>query len=173
MNVYSEAGHTSFKVFLPSLGEVLPATPPAPVAEIPLGAGETILVVEDEPSIREIAGALLEQNGYRVLTAEDGPSALALFAQHGAGIHLVLTDMAMPFLDGPTLVRTLRRMDPRIKIMVSTGRDEDCRSAEMKSLRVEACLPKPYTRHQLLATIHEILAPSPRPAHAPDSHSHR
>ena len=162
VNVTSEPGHTCFKIFLPSLGEVLRDLPPPPTPDLPLGTGQTILIVDDEPAIREIAAALLGQQGYKVLVAEDGPAALALFARASSAIHLVLTDMAMPYLDGPTLIRTLRRMDPRIKIMVSTGRAEDCRSAELKSLRVEGCLAKPYTRQQLLALIHQILSGSSR-----------
>lgn len=157
MNVHSEAGHTSFKVFLPALGEAQDAGSAAIETDIPLGHGETILVVDDEPGIIEIARALLVKNGYQVLTADDGPSGLAVFAQNIGRIHLVLTDMVMPFMEGLVLVRALRRIDPAVRIMVSTGRDEDCRTEELKSLHVQACLTKPYTRRTLLTTIHEIL----------------
>ncbi|MEO5722621.1 MAG: response regulator [Chthoniobacterales bacterium] len=92
--------------------------------------------------------------------------------QHGPEIQLILTDMAMPFIDGPTLVRTLRRMNPQIRILISTGRYDDCRSAELKGLHVEACLPQPYTRQQLLASIHQTLR-DPAPRYESDPHPYR
>jgi CheY-like chemotaxis protein len=161
INVCSKVGRTSFKIFLPALAEESAALAAQSEAESPSGNGETILVVDDEPGIRVIAEALLVRHGYKVLTAEDGPSALALFARHSSEIQLVLTDMAMPFIDGFSLARTVRRMNPQIKVIVSTGRDEDCRTAGLKTLRIQACLTKPYTRAKLLGTIEKVLSETP------------
>ena len=158
INVYSEVGRTSFKIFLPALAGESGVVAAKSEAEVPSGNGETILVVDDEPGIRVIAEALLVKHGYNVLTAEDGPSALAIFARHSSEIQLVMTDMAMPFMDGFSLVRTVRRMNPQIKVIVSTGGDEDCRTAELETLRIQACLTKPYTRAKLLGTIEEVLS---------------
>jgi len=159
VNVYSEPGHTTFKVFLPaSAGATFGAAVTEPQL-LPSGRGETILVVDDEPSIREAANTLLGRCGYKVMLAEDGVAALALFTQHSAEIDVVLTDMVMPFMDGLTLIRTLRRLSSDTRIIVSTGRDEDCRSADMNALRLEACLMKPYTREKLLMTLEEVLQP--------------
>ncbi len=155
INVYSEPGHTSFKVFLPTRGAGLAAVDSRETAKLPDGRGQTILVVDDEPTVREAAQSLLRRCGYNVLEAEDGVTALAIFARN-TEIDLVLTDMVMPFMDGFTLIRTLRKLNPKTRILVSTGRDESCRSAEMAELGVDACLLKPYTRETLLVTLGEV-----------------
>ncbi len=156
MNVYSEPGHTSFKVFLPARGGGTLAVASTDVLTLPAGRGETILLVDDEPTVREAAQSLLLRYGYNVLVAEDGIAALALFARNAAEIDLVVTDMVMPFMDGLTLIRTLRRLNPKTKILVSTGRDEACRSPEMEALAVNACLVKPYTREKFLLALAEV-----------------
>jgi PAS domain S-box-containing protein len=165
MHVCSEAGHTSFKVFFPAVqgADFAPETP-SPV-DIPTGKGQTILVVDDEIGIREVAQAVLIKHGYKVLVAEDGPTALALLARHSSEIQVMLTDMVMPFMDGVTLVRTVRRMEPDIKVLLSAGRDEDCRTAEVDVLHVNSCLTKPYTRETLLLMVDQVLNTSaPLPA---------
>ena len=156
MNVYSEPGHTCFKVFLPARGGGTLELAANDSQSLPPGRGETILVVDDEPTVREAAESLLVRDGYKVLVAEDGIAALALFARKASEIDLVVTDMVMPFMDGLTLIRTLRRLNPKTKILVSTGRDEACRSPEMQALAVDACLVKPYTREKFLLTLAEV-----------------
>ena len=79
-------------------------------------------MVDDEPSIREVAQLILESHGYKVLVAEDGPEALALFAQQAGKVAAVVTDLAMPLMNGLMLVRALRRIEPGLKIIISTGR---------------------------------------------------
>ncbi len=158
VNVYSKPGETIFKIFLPAAASgTMPAAAQGATAP-PLGDGEMILVVDDELGIREIASAVLNRYGYQVVVAEDGPSALALFAASPDKFKVVLTDMVMPFLDGMTLVRTLRKMQPGIKAIISTGREEDCRPEEFKALGIQAYLSKPYTRDQLLEVLHHVLA---------------
>lgn len=159
MHVNSEAGHTSFKVFLPAAqGDECSLPAPSP-DNIPTGKGQTILIVDDETGIREIAQAVLVKHGYKVLVAEDGPAALALLARHSGEVEVMLTDMVMPFMDGPTLARTVRRMEPDIRVILSTGRDEDSRSAEVAGLELEGCLTKPYTRGTLLLLLDHVLNP--------------
>jgi PAS domain S-box-containing protein len=165
MHVYSEAGHTSFKVFLPAaqVDDFSPETP-SPV-DIPTGKGQMILVVDDEIGIREVAQAVLVKHGYKVLVAEDGPAALALLARYSSEIQVMLTDMVMPFMDGLTLVRTVRKMEPDIKVILSTGRSEDSHALEVALLHVNGCLTKPYTRETLLLMLDQVLNTSaPLPA---------
>jgi PAS domain S-box-containing protein len=159
LNVYSEPGHTSFKVFLPANNAIGSASAAATAnsACVPKGRGEKILVVDDEPYIRAAAETLLERWGYTPLLAEDGISALALFAQHPTEIDLVLTDLVMPVMDGFMLVRALRKLNPEQKIILSTGRDEDMESPEIRSLGLNACLMKPHSREKLLSTLEETL----------------
>ncbi len=157
VNVYSEPGHTNFKVFLPVAGDGAVGDEPSESLLPPSGHGETILVVDDEPAIREAAESLLVTCGYRVLVADDGISALVIFAQRSKEIDLVLTDMVMPFMDGLMLGRTLRKLKPEIRIILSSGRDANCTVNDRNPLRFEACLMKPYTREKLLTTLDEVL----------------
>src|SRR3982074_2275869 len=87
------------------------------------GNGEQLLVVDDEANILQITKMIFEKHNYRVLSASDGPEALALFAQQIGSIGGVLTDIAMPYMDGVALVRALKKMKSDIPIIASTGQD--------------------------------------------------
>jgi len=159
VNVYSEPGKGStFKVYLPACAEQEQSFK-APVVEEASyrGKGELVLVVEDELEIRCITETILKLSGYRVLTAGDGTEALAIYAQQGEEIGLVLTDVMMPHFDGTALTRTLKKMNPAVKIVASSGNGNDVRVAELRLLQPEAILIKPYTKEQLLKTLHEAL----------------
>lgn len=157
LNVDSTSKGTTFRVLLPAAAGAHQASAAADLGDLPRGQGETILVVDDEPVIREVAQALLAQSGYTVLTADDGPAALAIFARHHAEIRLVMTDLAMPLMNGMTLARALRKMDASTKIILSTGRDEDRHPAEAKSIGIGALLAKPYSQEKLLCTLDRLL----------------
>ncbi|MGH8164289.1 MAG: ATP-binding protein, partial [Rhodanobacteraceae bacterium] len=161
INVYSEPGHTSFKVFLPASNAIPDKIESAESRPLPQGHGERILVVDDEPSIRTAAQTLLEGCGYHPLLAEDGVSALALYAQSPKQFDLVLTDLVMPLMDGAMLIRALRKLNPEQKVVISTGRDEEVQSPHVKSLNVEACLLKPHSRDKLLRTLDDALRSAP------------
>ncbi len=157
LKLESRPGRTSFQVFLPAKE---PVAAPALAAEepaVPAGRGQTILVVDDEPTIREVAQIILESNGYNVLLAEDGTEALALFAQQAGHIAAVVTDLAMPLMNGLMLVRALHRIEPGLKIIISTGRNDEAQEAEIVELKVDACLLKPFTSRQLLLKLGQVL----------------
>ena len=116
-----------------------------------------ILVADDEENIREITRATLEKFGYQVLTANDGTDALALYAQNGAEIALVLTDMAMPFMDGAATIRALRKLNPNLKIIAASGLMNTEQTTEIQTLNINAFLAKPYTAEKLLTSIAKIL----------------
>lgn len=158
VQVTSEPGQTRFEIFLPvatSTGAVALATG---TEEAPEGRGQTILLVDDEADVRRIAEAILTRNGYHVLLASNGPEALALMTQH-SGINLVLTDLAMPIMNGFVLVRAVRKIEPEMKIILSTGRANDFDAAEVARLQINDTLPKPYTQNNLLLKIASVLAP--------------
>ena len=157
VNVYTGASGTTFRVLLPAAPGARPPAELEAQAEIPTGHGETILLIDDESAIREVAKAVLSQSGYNVLTADDGPSALAIFAQQSKEIATVLTDSEMPIMSGLMLARTLRKMDSETKIILSTARDSDYSEAELSNVGVQACLNKPYTRETLLRTVDRVL----------------
>ncbi|MGB7922852.1 MAG: response regulator, partial [Pyrinomonadaceae bacterium] len=158
INVYSETGQgTQFMVYLPAL-----ETPAAERAEkigpeLPVGHGEVILVVDDEESIRQITKGTLETFDYKVLVANDGTEALALYAEHRNEIKVVLTDMMMPFMDGPATIRALKKLNPQVKIIAASGLAANEKSAEAASAGVRMFLPKPYTAEKLLKALAEIL----------------
>jgi CheY-like chemotaxis protein len=92
-----------------------------------------------------------------VLTANDGAEAIALFAQHRDSVRLVITDMMMPFMDGPSTIRALRKLAPELKIIATSGLKADGRASESAQLGVATFLSKPYTAAALLKTVSEEL----------------
>jgi len=162
MNVESELGQgTTFRVYLPSdptLQNV--ATTPACPAALPRGAGELVLVVDDEASIREVTQQTLEAFGYRVITANDGAEATALYAQRATEIALVLTDMLMPVMDGATTIVVLRRINPAVRIIAASGSDSGNNLACALNAGASNFLPKPFTAETLLQLVREALNPS-------------
>jgi PAS domain S-box-containing protein len=157
VKVYSEVGRgTQFKVYLPE-AEVDQITPVEDL-ELPTGKGELILVVDDEAAIRDITKTSLETYNYRTLTASDGIEAIALYAEHRQEISVVLTDMMMPSMDGATTIRTLRKIEPHVKIVAVSGLVSNDKLAQVASIGVKTFLPKPYTTKELLTTLHEVLS---------------
>ena len=159
VHVQSEPGHgTTFQVFLPAVpGAEAEARAPAESAA-PSGHGELVLVVDDEEAIRSVTELLLRQAGYQVLTAADGTEAMALYAGRRHEIKAVLTDSVMPHFDGLALARALKRIDPEVRIVATSGRWEDGREAAFHELGVRAFLTKPYHADKLLSTLHDALA---------------
>ncbi len=117
-----------------------------------------ILVVEDEDDVREVTCAVLEARGYRVLAAADGAEGVALLADRQGRVALCLVDMGLPLMDGRSTVRALRRIDPAVKIVVSSGAGRGPASLEAGEDAGEAFLAKPYDAETLLRVIREVLA---------------
>lgn len=153
INVYSEPGRgTQFKVYLPA-AETPFTVQASKSTALALGRGELILVVDDEIAIREITKGTLEAYGYRALTAADGTEAVALYAQHRDEIKVVLTDLMMPYMDGPVTIRALQKLNPKIKIIASSGLAESGRAIA----GVKMFLPKPYTAERLLKALADVI----------------
>jgi two-component system, cell cycle sensor histidine kinase and response regulator CckA len=159
MTVDSEVGHgTTFRVYLPAKAGELQKVEETPDAIYPRAQGELLLLVDDEKPILQTAQSLLEGHGYRVLTASESTEALAIFAIRKDEIKLVLTDLAMPLMDGITLIRTLQKMKPGVRVIASTGRGgQEEHAHQLEELNVPACLMKPYSRNKLLKTLHDVL----------------
>lgn len=118
-------------------------------------------MVDDEPPIRDALVHTLTGNGYRVYTAEDGSDALALYFQRRGEIAVVLTDLSMAQMDGVTLVRSLRKLDPQVRVIVSSGHMQKENVVVLEGLGVKTFLDKPYTADKLLRAIQTILLPAP------------
>jgi CheY-like chemotaxis protein len=113
---------------------------------------ETILLVEDEPAVRQLFALALTRAGYQVYEARNGQEALKLFDQHGESIDLLLTDMRMPFMGGAELARQLRSRRRTLKLLCISG------YAGGSELEFSGdFLAKPFSRDQLLAKIREVL----------------
>ena len=159
LSVESELGHgTNFKVYFPARIDSLGPVTETKTAVVPPAKGELLLIVDDEQAILQVARELLEAHGYQVLTAGDATEALAIFAQRKDEIELVLTDLAMPLMDGLALIRTLQKMKPGVCVIASTGQGSPGQGAyELPGLNVCACLAKPYNKETLLKTLHDAL----------------
>lgn len=121
-----------------------------------LGGGELVLVVDDEPSIREITKRTLELNNYRVITATDGAEGIARYAENKDSVSLVLTDMMMPVMDGNALIVALRNINPDVKIIASSGLIEKPKLSG-EGQPVNGFIEKPYTADNLLSLISSVL----------------
>lgn len=159
ISVYSEVGKgTTFKVFLPA--KVADQSSPAQTVETETlkGGGELVLVVDDEPNIVQVTQMVLENHNYRVVSAADGPEALAIFAQQTDSIALVLTDMMLPYMDGVSLIRAMKKLKPDTLFIASTGHGEQTRAGELETLGVREFLTKPYDTASLLNALRDTLA---------------
>ncbi|NNE64985.1 MAG: PAS domain S-box protein [Pyrinomonadaceae bacterium] len=144
---------STFEVYIPvSPGSII-EEPKVAEIESEEGGGELILVVDDEENIRKVTEAALKKNGYSVLTAADGTEALAVFTRNPE-IALVLTDMAMPYLDGSSMIRALRNLDSNVRVITMSGlSDSEGKLATISEFH----LHKPFTSETLMAQISEVL----------------
>ena len=122
IQVHSQPGRgTEFKVYLPA-SEAAEAQPANEANQpLPQGGGELVLVVDDEKSVRQVTRKLLERNGYRVIEAAEGAEGITQYVAHQKEVQVVLTDLAMPVMDGPAFIRVLRRLNPQVRIIAMTG----------------------------------------------------
>jgi PAS domain S-box-containing protein len=157
--VTSERGKGSrFDVYLPAdVSSQAPAEAASARADLLLGRGELVLVVDDEEAIRKVTRRTLERYGYRVLLAAHGADAVALYAANAGAIAAVLTDMSMPIMDGPTTIVALQAIDPSVRIIGSTGLDSDGKAAKARALGVTHWVPKPYTAELLLQMLRAVI----------------
>jgi PAS domain S-box-containing protein len=142
---------TAFRLHWPAAGA--PAAARVPDA----GAGATVLLAEDDPSVRRLARLTLERRGYRVLEAEDGEAAVALFERHRADVALAVLDLSMPRRDGLSTLEALRAMAPELPAVVMTGRVEPLLDEATRPARV-GVLAKPFGPDELAERVSSALA---------------
>jgi PAS domain S-box-containing protein len=162
ISVYSEIGNgTTFKIFLPATITEESSGKSEISPKMSDGNGELVLIVDDEPGILRVTKMILEDHNYRVLEANDGPEALALFAQQMNSVNIILTDIMMPYMDGVMLIRAIKKMKATMKFIASTGQGEEARLPELETLHVTNFLTKPYDTERLLKTLHDTLTFKP------------
>ncbi len=154
-----EIGST-FEVYVPALPEAQGGIETNDERPHFAGHGQAILLVDDEPAILNMAQKILKASGYDVLTARDGSEAISLFVQGQGKIKLVISDIVMPSMDGVTLMGLIKKIDPGVKLIASSGFKEGVgasKLAQWERLGVNRLLEKPYTVDRLLATITDVL----------------
>ena len=159
--VYSEPGRgTSFKIYLPRIEETaVPAGRDGKSeTQIPQCGSETILLVEDEKGVRELAREYLASSGYTVIEAEDGHTALELAAMHVGQIHLLLTDVVMPGISGRELAERVSQIRPGIKIIYMSGYTDQAVVHHGILQNDAVLLQKPFTLMTLAGKLREMLA---------------
>ena len=152
---------TTFEIYLPQAVETPAKAEPEEKAQPTPRGSETVLVVEDEAGVRELACQFLRVKGYSVLEAEGGPAALELVRSHSGVIHLLLTDMVMPKMNGAELAEHLVTRRPGIRIAFMSGYSEFSRGDLGKGFPEAPVLQKPFSPATLVEIVREALA---RPA---------
>ncbi|MGC3989924.1 MAG: PAS domain S-box protein [Chthoniobacteraceae bacterium] len=159
VTVRSKVGFgTTFRVYLPSS---MPTTAKAwpqvsPALQIS-GKGQLVLVVDDEPSLLLVTSRSLEHAGFRVLSARDGAEAIRIVTRHGNEIELMLTDMMMPGMEGPSLIREIKKVAPHLVIVGASGGGSRQYESDALAAGAVCFLHKPYSTAKLLQTFHEVL----------------
>ena len=160
ISCYSEVGHgTAFKIYLPIMRRTLPAPAETVVANSPAGGGETIMVVDDESSLRRLGEAILSRAGYRVVTAPDGETALELLASLQPRPELIVLDLSMPGMGGEGCLTQVTRDYADVKVLVATGFSANLTREKLMALGAVGVIGKPYTVNDILQKIRRVLHP--------------
>ncbi|BAY98253.1 multi-sensor hybrid histidine kinase [Tolypothrix tenuis PCC 7101] len=154
VQVLSQEGKgTKFKVYLPAIEAAI--NEQASAVTIPTGNQELVMIVDDEVMVQLATKTTLEQANYRTLVASDGLEAIAIYVQNQQEINLVLIDIMMPSLDGFTAIRTLKKLNPQLKIIATSGLPTQSREA--LAAGAQEFLAKPYTAADLLSTLSSLI----------------
>jgi CheY-like chemotaxis protein len=158
VSVQSEPGKGStFTIYLPTI-EAEPEAPAPDLAMNGVSSGtETILVVEDEETLLELASDFLKKSGYRVLSARDGMTAVQIARSFEGPIHLLLTDVILPKLNGPALARHIADFHPETQILFMTGHTESDGTLHGSVPKESEFLQKPFHRDTLNRKVRQVL----------------
>jgi len=148
---------TTFRIYLPRLDEKPEPAAHDPQDPVPGCGNETLLVAEDEPMVRKLACDILTRHGYRVLEAQDSEDALRLAREHGGSIHLLLTDVIMPHMNGKELYRHLRVLRPNTRVLFMSGYIDDVIAQHGVLNPGIQFLQKPFSMQVLTQKIRQVL----------------
>lgn len=159
IKVYSDVGRgTTMKVLFPAITQ--PSEPPLnPAAPKNPALRGTVLVVDDEPTVRNLVQRIMEKRGFRVLLAENGLKAIELFREHRDQVAIVLLDMTMPSMTGEEVFRELKRIDPNVRVVLSSGYNEEDATSRFAGTGLTGFLQKPYSPAALWQTLEDALYP--------------
>ncbi len=163
--VYSEPGKgTTFKIYFPRVAEIVESPVQVAAAVEPVAAEpgtETILLVEDEANLRYLARQFLEKQGYRVIEAADGAVAMQIAVAHEGVIHLLLTDVIMPGMNGRELAQRISEIRPNTKVLYMSGYTENVIGHDGTLEAGVRLLQKPFTLRDLKIRVREVLDATP------------
>lgn len=161
ITVYSEAGAGAcFSLFFPAnISEAVPPVADTP-RDGPAGAGQTVLIVDDEQLVLDATRAVLQSGGYRALTAMNGADALETLRHDGQDVKAVILDMMMPGMDGAEVLRELVKLRPDLPVIAASGLRGHSRMQEIMALGARGFLHKPYTDEQLFQALGTVLQPA-------------
>ncbi len=151
---------TTFRIYLPRVEDAEDPQNPVPVAKSAKGGSETVLLVEDEESVRELVRETLESKGYKVLEAEQGDAALKVAATHSGRIDILISDVVMPGMSGRDLAKRLSEMHPHLKILYVSGYMEEAIIHQGILETGTAFLQKPFTLQALSRKVRDVLHPA-------------
>ena len=140
---------SEFRVYLPESAKTIKEASNVP-KEPKKGKGETILVVDDEKEIRNLLKRILENTGYKVLTASNGEEALKVFGYSSKEISLVILDMIMPKTDSNEVYAEMKRIKNGLKALVSTGNAQNDKTEKLIAMGAQGVIQKPYNMNELL-----------------------
>ena len=157
IRIYSEPGlSTTISVLLPAIGQAASAQPPPP-AKPHGGTGQVVLIVEDEPALREVARRILDRNGYHVLTAASGPEAIDLITSHPGRVDLLLTDVIMPQMMGREVAERICAHQTGVRVLYMSGYTQGLLGAQGVLEPGVNLIEKPFSEPALLTKLNSIL----------------
>jgi PAS domain S-box-containing protein len=157
VQIYSEpSGGTTFTITLPVTAEVtIPAASAAPYQRAP--TGETVLVVEDEPALREVTRRILTRNGYNVITAANGPEAFDVAREYAGDIHMLVTDVVMPHMLGKEVAERIRLIKPGIAVLFMSGYARPVLASQGRLDPNVVLVEKPFSEADLMTKAGQVL----------------
>jgi CheY-like chemotaxis protein len=166
--VESEPGKgTAFRVTLPTTAKFSNATEQqkaSPASKSALGNGTTILVVDDEEIVLAMAKTMLELVGHSILTARNGEEAVAIYREQGASVDLIILDLTMPVMDGVEAFKRIVDIDPKARVLLSSGYAAAEAMAQFKELNLLGFIQKPYGAKDLVKKVADALGGKLKPA---------
>lgn len=147
---------TTFEICLPLLTETIPVQKDEKTTPMRATGSKKVLFVDDEPAITEMASHILTHNGYQAMFFNDGNEALKYFSEHPHDFDIIVTDLIMPVISGSELASRCTAINPNIPIILTTGFGERISLASCRQWGVTAVITKPFSIHQLLATLAEL-----------------
>ena len=158
VRVFSEPGQgTQFQIYLPVAPRAVATAAAGQTETVPRGAGETILVVDDEDAVRKVMRSTLEKAGYRVLPANNGKDAIEVYRNNIGAIAAVIIDMTMPVLGGLPAMQEMVKLNPGVRIIAASGIHDNERTAKSVGPQVRQFLAKPFTSETLLRAVGRVL----------------